>query len=53
VTRCTTVTISAGGEVTLGGGGKGGDDTSWADVNFIGPKMKKTQAVDSVATNGR
>jgi hypothetical protein len=31
---------------------KGGDDASWADVDLIGPKMKKIHAVDSAATNG-
>jgi hypothetical protein len=31
---------SAEGEATLGRG-KGGDDASWADANFSGPKIKK------------
>jgi hypothetical protein len=33
--------MSAGGDVSLGRG-KGGDDTSWTDVNFIGPKNEET-----------
>jgi hypothetical protein len=40
--------MSAGGEVTSGKG-KEGDDTSQAQANLTGLKMKKIHAVDSVA----
>jgi hypothetical protein len=40
VTRCGGVTTSARGEAALGMG-KGGDDTSWTDVNLTGPKNKE------------
>jgi hypothetical protein len=44
---------SVEGEATLGRR-KGGDDASWADANFSGPKnKKKIHAVDSAVTNGR
>jgi hypothetical protein len=42
--------MSAGGEATPGRG-KGGDDTSWTDTNFTGPKIKKIHSVDSAITN--
>jgi hypothetical protein len=44
--------LSAGGEVTPKKG-KRGDNASWADANFTGPKIKKIHGVDSVVTNGR
>jgi hypothetical protein len=31
---------------------KGGDDTSWTDVNLTEPKMKKIHTVDLAGTNG-
>jgi hypothetical protein len=40
VTRRRGVATSAGGEVTLRRG-KGGDDTSWAEVNVTGPKTEE------------
>jgi hypothetical protein len=40
VTCCGGVTTSAGGEMTPRRG-KGGEDTSWADVNLTGPKTKE------------
>jgi hypothetical protein len=40
VTRRGGVTTSVGGEVAPGKG-KGGDDTSWVDVNLTGSKNKK------------
>jgi hypothetical protein len=52
VTRFGGVVMSTGEEATPGRE-KGGDDTSWADTNFTGPKIKKIHAVDSFATNGR
>jgi hypothetical protein len=39
VTRYDSMTISTRGEVASGMR-KGGDDTSWADANFTGPKNK-------------
>jgi hypothetical protein len=51
VTRCDSVTTSAGGEAASGRG-KGGDDTSWADVNLSRLKMKKIHIVNSAGTNG-
>jgi hypothetical protein len=51
VTRCDDVGMSAGGEAALGMG-KGGDNTSWANVNLTGQKNKKNNTVDSAATNG-
>jgi hypothetical protein len=50
VTRCDSVTTSAGGEAASGRG-KGGDDTSWADVNLSRLKMKKIHIVNSAGTN--
>jgi hypothetical protein len=38
--RCVTTSIE--GETTPGMG-KGGDDASWTDVNFTGPKNKENQ----------
>jgi hypothetical protein len=40
VTQCGGMTMLAGGEVAPERGKKG-DDASWADVNFIGPKNKE------------
>jgi hypothetical protein len=40
VTRCGGVTMLIGGKVAPGRG-KVGDDVSWADANFIGPKNKE------------
>jgi hypothetical protein len=45
------VATLVGGEATSGRG-KEGDDASWADTNFTGPKMKKIHVIDSAATNG-
>jgi hypothetical protein len=44
--------MSAEGEA-VPGREKGGDDASWADANFIGPKMKKIHAVNIAASNER
>jgi hypothetical protein len=30
---------------------KKGDDTSWTDANFTGPKKKKINVVDSITAN--
>jgi hypothetical protein len=49
--RCGVVATSIGGEATPGRE-KGGDDVSWADVNLIGPKIKKIHTVNSTASNG-
>jgi hypothetical protein len=46
------MTTSVGGEAILRRG-KGVDDTSWADANLIGLKIKKIHAVDSTGTNER
>jgi hypothetical protein len=51
VTRRGDVLTSTRVEVTPWRG-KGGDATSWVDVNLIG-KKKKIHAVYSIATNGR
>jgi hypothetical protein len=51
MTRCGVVAMSVGGEATPGRE-KGGGDVSWADVNFIGPKIKKIHTVNSTASNG-
>jgi hypothetical protein len=40
MTRRGDVTTSVGGKAAPGRG-KVGDDVSWADANFIGPKNKK------------
>jgi hypothetical protein len=40
VKRCDGVTMSTGGETTLGRR-NGGDDPSWADANLTGPKNEK------------
>jgi hypothetical protein len=40
VTRCSRMMISDEGDATLRKG-KGGDDISWIDVNFIGSKNKE------------
>jgi hypothetical protein len=42
---------SAGGEAASERW-KGGDNVSWADVNFTEPKNKEIYAVDSTSTNG-
>jgi hypothetical protein len=46
------VMTSAEGEVALRRG-KRGDDTSWANVNITGRKMKKIHVVNSAGTNRR
>jgi hypothetical protein len=51
VVRHGSVTTSVGGEAAPGRG-KGGGDTSWVDVNFIGQKMKKNHVIDSADRNG-
>jgi hypothetical protein len=51
MTQCDGATMSIRGEVAPRRG-KERDDASWADVNLIGPKMKKIHTVDSAATNG-
>jgi hypothetical protein len=38
--QCSSVTTSAGGETAPGRGNRG-DNASWADMNFTGPKNKK------------
>jgi hypothetical protein len=50
VTRRGGVVTSAGGKATPGGG-MGGDNASWADVNLIGPKNKEKSRVNSAPTN--
>jgi hypothetical protein len=40
MTWCDGVTMSAGGDATLGGK-KGGDDVSWPKANLIGPKNEE------------
>jgi hypothetical protein len=40
VTQRDGVTMSTGGEVTLGRG-KVGNNASWANANYTGPKNKK------------
>jgi hypothetical protein len=40
VTQCGGVRMSVGGEATSGRG-KGGDNASWTDANFTGPKNKE------------
>jgi hypothetical protein len=32
---------------------KGGDDTSWADMNLLGQKINKIHVINSADTNGR
>jgi hypothetical protein len=44
------MTTSVGGK-TVPGREKGGDDASWTDVNFTGPK--KIHTIDSATTNER
>ncbi len=44
--------MSVGGEVASRRG-KEGDDDSWTDANFTGPKNeKKIHAINSAGTNG-
>jgi hypothetical protein len=51
VTWRDAMTMSAGGEMVVGRG-KGGDDTSWTDINFTGLKKKFTRSIQLLQIDG-